>query len=127
MLENGLEKKKNRNLLTRTKDEKMKTTFKSSASGQYHDYNINLSIDKVNSILNEAWLNKEFDAMQNYPKDFSDDYIKFFFNIKKIIPDATILRNGINGLKNLDEQYRNLRSRKSIIKNIITIKNLNDS
>lgn len=79
--------KKNKNLITRTKSEKMKTTFKSSASGNYHDYNLKLSVDKVNQILNEAWLNGEFDPMENYPKDFSDDYIKFFLD-QENHPDA---------------------------------------
>ena len=79
--------KTNKNIVVRTKQEKMKTTFKSSASGHYHDYNITLSIDKVNHILNEAWLNNEFDALQNYPKDFSDDYIKSFL-VKANHPDA---------------------------------------
>ncbi|MGV0995730.1 glycosyltransferase family 2 protein [Empedobacter falsenii] len=98
--------KKNRNLVTRTKGEKMKTTFKSSASGQYHDYNINLSIDKVNSILNEAWLNKEFDAMQNYPKDFSDDYIKSFLD-KENHPDAQF-DEWFKWAEKFRQQYRNL-------------------
>ena len=98
--------KKNRNLVTRTKDEKMKTTFKSSASGQYHDYNINLSIDKVNSILNEAWLNNEFDAMQNYPKDFSDDYIKSFLD-KENHPDAQY-DEWFKWAEKFRQQYRNL-------------------
>ncbi|MGV0956546.1 glycosyltransferase family 2 protein [Empedobacter falsenii] len=98
--------KKNRNLVTRAKDEKMKTTFKSSASGQYHDYNINLSIDKVNSILNEAWLNKEFDAMQNYPKDFSDDYIKSFLD-KENHPDAQY-DEWFKWAEKFRQQYRNL-------------------
>lgn len=98
--------KKNRNLVTRTKDEKMKTTFKSSASGQYHDYNINLSIDKVNSILNEAWLNKEFDAMQNYPKDFSDAYIKTFLD-KENHSDAQY-DEWFKWAEKFRQQYRNL-------------------
>ena len=72
--------KTNKNIVVRTKQEKMKTTFKSSASGHYHDYNITLSIDKVNHILNEAWLREELDVMENYPKDFSDDYIKSFLD-----------------------------------------------
>lgn len=79
--------KSNKNLIARTKIEKMKTTFKSSASGNYHDYNLTLSVDKVNQILNEAWYNERFDAMENYPKDFSDEYIKKFLDFENH-PDA---------------------------------------
>ena len=47
--------KKNKNLIGRTKSEVMKTTFKSTASGVYHDYQgIHLDINRVNHILNEA-------------------------------------------------------------------------
>lgn len=71
--------KANQNFITRTQKEVMKTTFKSTASGVYHDYEgINLDINRVNKILNEAWLNNEFDSMENYPKDFSNEYIKHF-------------------------------------------------
>lgn len=98
--------KKNRNLIARTKEEKMKTTFKSSASGHYHNYDIQLSVDKVNYILNEAWLNNEFDAMENYPKDFSDDYIKTFLD-QANHPDAQYVE-WFKWAEKFRQQYRNL-------------------
>lgn len=96
----------NKNIVSRTKQEKMKTTFKSSASGHYHDYDLHLSIDKVNHILNEAWLKDEFDAMQNYPKDYSDDYIKIFLE-QENHPDAQY-KEWFIWAEQFRKQYRNL-------------------
>lgn len=96
----------NKNIVSRTKQEKMKTTFKSSASGHYHDYDLHLSIDKVNHILNEAWLKDDFDAMQNYPKDFSDDYIKIFLE-QENHPDAQY-EEWFIWAEQFRKQYRNL-------------------
>ncbi|MFV0179612.1 glycosyltransferase [Empedobacter falsenii] len=98
--------KNNRNLIVRTKEEIMKTTFKSSASGQYHNYDICLSVDKVNQILNEAWLKDEFDAMENYPKDFSDYYIKSFLD-QANHPDAQY-EEWYKWAEKFRAQYRNL-------------------
>lgn len=67
-------------IFARTNQEVLKTTFKSSATGSYHEYGNHFDVNRMNFILNEAWLNNEFDAMQNYPKDFSDDYIKSFLD-----------------------------------------------
>ncbi len=72
--------KKNPHLVGRTVNEIMKTTFQSSASGSYHEYGINFDANRFNYILNEAWLKGDFDALENYPKDFSDDYIKVFLD-----------------------------------------------
>lgn len=66
---------KHNNFLARFYQEILKTTFSSSATNLYHKYNIELNINKINHILNEEWFNGNLDAMQNYPKDFSDDYI----------------------------------------------------
>lgn len=73
-------KHKGQNFLARFHQEIMKTTFSSSATNSYHKYNIDLNINKVNHILNEEWLIGNLDSMQNFPKDFSDDYIISFFN-----------------------------------------------
>ena len=35
----------------------------------------NLLLKLFNYILNELWLNNKFDEYQNYPNDFSTDYI----------------------------------------------------
>ena len=98
--------KTNKNIVVRTKQEKMITTFKSSASGHYHDYELNLSIDKVNHILNEAWLREEFDVMENYPKDFSDVYIKKFLE-QENHPDAQYVE-WVKWADKFRQQYRNL-------------------
>lgn len=80
--------KSNKNFIARTNTEVMQTTFKSTASGVYHQYDkINLDINRINKILNEAWLKGEFNSMENYPKDFSDGYIKHFLD-KENHPDA---------------------------------------
>ena len=65
-------------VFARTNQEVLKTTFKSSATGSYHEYGNHLDINRINFILNEAWYNGKLDVMENYPKDFSDDYIKRF-------------------------------------------------
>lgn len=98
--------KKNFNLIARTKFELMKTTFKSTSSGVYHDYNLDLDINRVNFILNEAWLNDQFDAMQNFPNDFSDEYIGEFLNIENH-SDAQY-ESWLKWIEKFKQQYRNL-------------------
>ncbi|WP_312321619.1 glycosyltransferase [Soonwooa sp.] len=70
-------------IFARTKQEVLKTTFKSSATGSYHEYGNNFDVNRMNFILNEAWYTDKFNAMENYPKDFSDDYIKTFLDQAK--------------------------------------------
>lgn len=67
-------------VFARTNQEVLKTTFQSSATGSYHEYGNHFDVNRMNYILNEAWLKDEFDAMENYPKDFSDHYIKSFLD-----------------------------------------------
>lgn len=98
--------KSNKNLLARTKSELMKTTFKSTSSGVYHDYGLQLDVNRVNKILNEAWLNGEFDSMENYPNDFSDNYIKSFLD-KENHPDAQY-NEWFKWAEKFRQQYRNL-------------------
>lgn len=70
---------KNKNaVFARTPTEVLKTTFKSSATSSYHEYGNGFDVNRMNYILNEAWLKGEFDVMENYPKDFSDEYIQRF-------------------------------------------------
>lgn len=72
--------KSNGNFLARLKKEAMKTTFQSSATNSYHEYGFDFDVNKFNHILNEAWLNGDFDAMQNFPNDFSADYFERFIS-----------------------------------------------
>ena len=70
---------KNKNIrFARTTKEILKTTFKSSATGSYHDNSNGFDVNRMNYILNEAWLKGAFNALENLPKDFSDEYIQRF-------------------------------------------------
>lgn len=53
----------------------MVTSYRSSAS--FNAFNINDHFDllKFNYILNEMWYNDQMDSYENYPNDFSVDYI----------------------------------------------------
>lgn len=90
----------------RTNKEVLKTTFKSSATGSYHEYGNKFDVNRMNFILNEAWYNERFDAMENYPKDFSDEYIKKFLDLENH-PDAQYDQWFLWAEK-FREQYRNL-------------------
>lgn len=93
-------------VFARTNREVLKTTFQSSATGSYHEYGNHFDVNRMNFILNEAWSNKDFDAMQNYPKDFSDDYIKIFLD-KENHPDAQY-SEWYKWAEKFRQQYRNL-------------------
>lgn len=93
-------------VFARTNQEVLKTTFKSSATGSYHEYGNHLDINRINFILNEAWLNGELDVMNNYPKDFSDEYIKRFLE-QANHPDAQY-KEWLKWTQHFKSQYRNL-------------------
>lgn len=78
---------KNANFISRLKTEAMKTTFQSSATNSYHEYGFDFDVNQFNYLINEAWLKGDFDAMQNFPKDFSLDYFKNFVSEKINIPE----------------------------------------
>lgn len=67
--------KSNKSLIGSLKTSAMTTTFKSSATNSYHKYGTAIDINRFNYILNEYWYKDYFDAMENFPKDFSDTYI----------------------------------------------------
>jgi len=79
--------KNNPNFISRLKTEAMKTTFQSSATNSYHEYGFDFDVNLFNYLINEAWLKGEFDAMENFPKDFSLDYFKSFVSEKINIPE----------------------------------------
>lgn len=98
---------KNKNaVFARTGREVLKTTFKSSATGSYHEYGNHFDVNRMNYILNEAWLSNQFDSMQNYPKDFSDDYIKSFLD-QENHPNAQF-SEWFNWAEKFRQQYRSL-------------------
>ena len=74
--------KNNPNFISKLKLEAMKTTFQSSATNSYHEYGFDFDVNRFNHLINEAWLKDEFDAMENFPKDFSLEYFKRFISEK---------------------------------------------
>ena len=74
--------KDNPNFISKLKQESMKTTFQSSATNSYHEYGFAFDVNLFNHIINEAWLNGDFDAKENLPKDFSMDYYEKFVSNK---------------------------------------------
>lgn len=70
--------KENPNFISKLKNESMRTTFQSSATNSYHEYGFDFDVNRFNHLINEAWLKDDFDAMENFPKDFSSDYFKIF-------------------------------------------------
>lgn len=94
--------RQNPNFIARLQDEVMKTTFQSSATNSYHKYGINFDVNHFNHLINEAWLNGHFDAMQNFPKDFSIEYFEEFLDEKINI---TNFHHWVEKFKN---QYKNL-------------------
>lgn len=67
-------KKHSQSLTACAKKEYFKTGFKSSATFGIKNSNSknNLALLKVNSLLNEAWLNNEFNTTKNLPNDIQD-------------------------------------------------------
>lgn len=94
--------KNNPNFIARLKDEALQTTFQSSATNSYHEYGFDFDVNLFNHLINEAWSKGDFDAMQNFPKDFSLDYFTPFIDGKIKIEEY---RKWVEQFKN---QYRNL-------------------
>ncbi len=70
--------------------ELMKTGFFSSASNQNKEFkNVAIDMFSFNKIINEAWFNNDFDAMENYPNDLNAEKIEAIL-IKSNNPLATI-------------------------------------
>lgn len=72
--------KNKKSIFAKSSEEVMETTFKSSATGSYHEYGNHFDVNRFNHIINEAWFQDKFDVMENYPKDFSDSYFKQFLD-----------------------------------------------
>lgn len=94
--------RKNKNLIARTKKEFLKTTFQSSATNSYHQYGFDFDVNHFNYLINETWYKDKFDVMQNFPKDFSPDYLAQFF-------DEKIKKEEFHKwIEKFKQQYRNL-------------------
>ncbi|CVK15615.1 hypothetical protein Ga0061079_102165 [Apibacter mensalis] len=74
--------KHNKKMIAQLNDEVMKTTFTSSATNSYHNYGFDFDVNQYNFLMNEKWFSGEFDSLQNFPKDFSEDYIASFLKNK---------------------------------------------
>lgn len=94
--------KSEENFITRLNSEAMKTTFKSSATNSYHQYGKNFDVNYFNHLLNEAWLNGDFDVMMGFPKDFPTEYFEKFLDDKV---DREEMHAWIEKFKN---QYKSL-------------------
>ena len=94
--------KDNPNFIAKLKKEAMKTTFQSSATSSYHEYGFDFDVNRFNHIINEAWFKGGFDAMENYPNDFSQDYFKRFTFDKINLPEY---EKWVNQFR---QQYQNL-------------------
>lgn len=93
---------KNPNFIARLKAEVMKTTFQSSATNSYHEYGFDFDVNLFNHLLNKAWYEGKFDAMENFPKDFSLSYIESFISEKINVSEY---RKWVEQFRN---QYKNL-------------------
>jgi glycosyltransferase involved in cell wall biosynthesis len=68
--------RQNRGSYAKTRNEVVKTSYISSATGRLEG--INFQMIDFNYTLNERWLSGELDVMQNFPNDFKQDYLKKF-------------------------------------------------
>ena len=68
-------KTKGKTKYTLLKNRAMDFTARSSASFNAFNIKENFDLIRFNYILNELWLNGQFDEYQNYPNDFSVEYI----------------------------------------------------
>ena len=68
--------KQHRSRYAKSLVELTKTSFTTSATNMYKE--VNLDVFAFNHYLNEAWLHGDLDAMENFPKDFNQEYIGKF-------------------------------------------------
>lgn len=77
-LKNAIEwsfKNKGKNKYTLLNKKAMATSYCSSASFNAFNIEENFDLIRFNFILNELWYNDDFDCYENYPKDYSINYI----------------------------------------------------
>ena len=86
---------------TLLKDRAMDFTARSSAS--FNSFNIEEDFDLIrfNYILNELWYNEEFNEYENYPNDFSIDYIYNILLEKENIQFADKWKKWTEGLEQM--------------------------
>lgn len=82
----------------------MFTSYRSSAS--FNSFNIkeNFDLIKFNYILNELWLKNKFDSYENFPNDFSIDYI---YNLLKKYESPSFADNWKKWTQSFIEMHKN--------------------
>jgi glycosyltransferase involved in cell wall biosynthesis len=70
--------RQNKNVISRLNEEVLKTTYISSAIGDYRKHSANFDMLAFNYILNEQWYQGHLDPMENFPKDFNPEYLASF-------------------------------------------------
>lgn len=70
--------RQNKNVISRLNEEVLKTTYISSAIGDYRNHSSNFDMLAFNHVLNEQWYNRHLNPMENFPKDFNQDYLASF-------------------------------------------------
>jgi len=82
--------------------ELMKTGFLSSASNQNKEFkNISIDVFAFNKIINEAWFNNHFDAMENYPNDLNAEKIEeLLINSNNSLAQVSEWKKWVQAFKN---------------------------
>lgn len=60
----------------KSREEATKTSFLTSTNNRYED--VHFDMIKFNSFINDAWLAGKVDCMENFPRDFSLEYLQSF-------------------------------------------------
>ena len=97
-----INKKKKSSNFGFSNNELMKTGFLSSASNQNKEYeNVAIDMFAFNKIINEAWFNNAFDAMENYPNDLNAEKIAaFLINSNNPLAQVSEWKKWVQAFKN---------------------------
>ena len=93
--------------ISHTKKEYFKTGFKSSATfGVKENSKDNLALLKVNSLLNESWINNEFNVIKDLPNDLNDaDIVNVLSKEKK---ETQVVLKWEDWTRNFKQKYKEL-------------------
>lgn len=82
--------------------ELMKTGFLSSASNQNKAFkNVTIDLFAFNKIINEAWFNNDFDAMENFPNDLNAEKMEeLLINSNNPLAQASEWKKWVQAFKN---------------------------
>lgn len=88
----------------KTQYELTRTSFITSATNTFAG--ISLDPFALNSVLNEAWLRGELDAMQDFPRDFSAEYVRPLLDAGS--NDSATYNEWVKWIDKFKAQYRRL-------------------